>query len=246
MKIYYCNFSDENYRHNQNALLEYIKNKNIFDDTIPFYKENILTTDFYIKNKKILDYERLCGYALWKPYIILEAMKYINYNDIIVYMDCGDIPLVGIREEIKKYLESNDQYFINTGVHKNKTYTKRDCFVYMNCDEEYYWNEIQLENGFLAFKKTKFNICLINEWLEYCEDERCLTDIENKSGKENFVDFIDHRHDQSILSLLQLKYHLPVNNFVRNYIKFNTLFHVKGENYSNGTAKWKDGKKYEY
>lgn len=241
MSTYYCNFSDLNYRHNQNMLIEQVTKEKIFDNVIPFFKENILTTDFYKKNKKILDKERLCGYALWKPYIILECFKQISYNDIVVYMDCGDVPFKGINEKIKDYLKDKDQYFITTRVHQNKKYTKRDCFVYMDCDNEYYWNGIQLENGFIALKKTDFNILLLQEWLKFCEDERCLTDIPNQSGKENFAEFVDHRHDQSILSLLQLKYGIPTDEYARQFINFNTLFHVKGEKYSNGTANWKDG-----
>lgn len=243
MKTYYCNFSDINYRSNQNLLIQHVKQNSIFDNVLPFYREDIENTEFYSQNKKILDAERLCGYALWKPYVILESFKKINYGDIVVYMDCGDIPFQGINEEIKRYLAYNDQYLITTVVHQNKKYTKRDCFVYMNCDEEYYWNGIQLENGFVAFKKTDSNISLVTEWLDYCKDERCVTDISNTSGKENLSGFIDHRHDQSILSLLQLKYHLPTSNNIRPFIKFNTLFHIKGEEYSNGSATWQNGKK---
>lgn len=244
MNTFYCNFSDDNYKHHQQDLIKHINQNLIFDFTNAFTKEWLKTTDFYFENKKILDLERLCGYAIWKPYIILEMFKNINYGDIVVYMDCGDVPLTAdLNKEIKNYMQKHDQCFIVTN-NFNRSYTKRDCFVLMNCDEEKFWNAIQLEDGFLAFKKTDFNISFVEEWLEFCKDERIVTDLSNTQNKPNFHDFIDHRHDQSIISLLQIKYNIPTcNNNIRQHIKFNVLFHKNGEDFSNGTAKWQDGKK---
>jgi hypothetical protein len=39
-------------------------------------------------------------------------------------------------------------------------------------------------------------------WLTYCKDERIITDIPNTCGYGNYPGFIEHRHDQSILSIL--------------------------------------------
>ena len=44
---------------------------------------------FYQTNKDILSKEKGLGYWLWKPYIIFEALKNVNENDIIVYIDAG-------------------------------------------------------------------------------------------------------------------------------------------------------------
>ena len=155
MTVFYINYSDINYRDHQNFLVDTIKKNNLFDDAEAYTREWLETTDFYKENKTILDKDRLAGYALWKPYVILDKLKKVNDGDIVVYMDCGDIPLQGIKECISDYMIDHDQYFISqnhTGV--NKWFIKRDCFYYMGCDEERYWNSIQLEDGFLAFKKT--------------------------------------------------------------------------------------------
>ena len=182
MTVFYINYSDINYRDHQNFLVDTIKKNNLFDDAEAYTREWLETTDFYKENKTILDKDRLAGYALWKPFVILDKLKKVNDGDIVVYMDCGDIPLQGIKECISDYMRDHDQYFISqnhTGV--NKWFTKRDCFHYMGCDEERYWNSIQLEDGFLAFKKTDYNIELVTEWMKYCADERCVSDIPNQS-----------------------------------------------------------------
>ncbi len=246
MKLVYVNYSDLNYRGHQNFLLEYIIENQIFDTICPYTREWLETTEFYSTNKNILDKDRLAGYALWKPYIILETMNKIDEGDIVVYMDCGDYPKKNINRCIVNYMSDNDQYFIE-GNHTsvNKWWTKRDCFYYMSCDEEKYWNSIQLEDGFIALRKNDFNIELVKEWLEYCCDERIVTDIPNTCGLENLEDFKDHRHDQSILTNLKIKYNLPsensslsVNYGVRKYIDWNIFCHVKGEQYGNGSYSW--------
>jgi hypothetical protein len=242
MKLFYINYSDINYRQHQENLISHVVSNNIFDAVIPFSREWLETTDFYLKNRKILDKDRLSGYALWKPYIILEAFNHINDGDIVVYMDCGDVPYPGIKECILDYMKDNDQYFVaqnHTGV--NKWFTKRDCFYYMNCDEERYWNSIQLEDGFMAFKKTEFNVKLLEEFIQYCSDERIVTDIPNQCGLDNFEGFQDHRHDQSVITNLQLMYNLPCvmgHTGVRNFIQWNVLEHKDGVEYSNGVYEW--------
>jgi len=245
MKLVYINYADENFEENQNFLLHHISKNNIFPEAKAYSRKWLESTKFYSENKKILDYQRLSGYALWKPYIILQSLESsdLAYGDAVVYMDCGDIPLAPqLNSCIEEYLLKEDQYFINTVTLQNKQYTKRDCFVLMGCDEEKYWNDIQLEDGFLVFKKTDFNIEFVKEWLEYCKDERVITDCENVCGLPNFPEFIDHRHDQSIISLLYTKHNLTSCNYVRPYIQFNTMFHKDGEQLSNGTATWEDGK----
>ena len=250
MKLIYVNYSDLNYREHQDKLLNYVVSNSIFDGVMPYTREWLETTDFYKLNQSILDKDRLGGYALWKPYIILDALEKIDDNDVIVYMDCGDIPVFTIRNHLLEYMSEHDQYFISqnhVGIHKN--YTKGDCFHLMGCDEEKYWNAIQLEDGFLAFKKTDFNFTFLREWLKYCCDERIVTDIPNECGLPNFETFVDHRHDQSIITNLQIKHNLPAvferhkkqNEIywgVRNHIHWNKLVHKDGEQYGNGSYDW--------
>ena len=58
---------------------------------------------------------------------------------------------------------------------------------------------------------------------------------------ENLDGFQDHRHDQSIITLLQLKHNLPCvmgHTGIRHFIKWNVLEHKDGVEYSNGVYDW--------
>ena len=91
-----------------------------------------------------------------------------------------------------------------------RVWTKRDCFVLMDCDTERYWNADQIQATWIAFMVSPETRHLVAEWLRYAGDERVVTDIPNQMGLADFDGFIDHRFDQSILSNLIYKLDLEI------------------------------------
>jgi hypothetical protein len=84
-------------------------------------------------------------------------------------------------------------------------WTKRDCFVLMDCDSKEYWNSPQVQAGINIWKNTPRVRSFLEEWLEYCKDPRIITDQPNTCGEDNLTEYQDHRHDQSILTNLLIK-----------------------------------------
>ena len=210
-KTRYISYADGNYSHSQAAMSEHVSENSIFDKIVCYNRDWLVTTQFYEDNKKILDQPRGAGYWLWKPYIILENLKNLKEDEILVYMDVGDKPNPGIADYVKEWLEEKD-ILLTTGGNNNRVYTKRDALVLMGCDEPKYWDATQVEAGFIALKKKEANFKLVEEWLSWCKDERVITDLENQCGLPNFKSFIDHRHDQSVLSILKEKYNIETTN----------------------------------
>lgn len=129
-----------------------------------------------------------------------------NPNIIIGYADSGT-NFVGDGTKLLKRLasEKNNHVFVFSNWFKETTFTKRDAFVLMDADEKYFYEPPQADAQFIAFKNTPQAREFVEEWLGYCTDERILTDIPSSQGKPDFNDFRDHRHDQSILSLVVKK-----------------------------------------
>ena len=219
MKINLCCYSTEEYEDRKNRLVN-LSIAEGFDKTYSYGRGDILKTDFYRENKLILDMKRGGGYWLWKPYFILDTLKNITEGDVVFYLDSGDVFGSGTKNYLMRYFESND-IMISSGYTLNKIWTKRDCFYYMNCENEKFWNAVQVEAGILAFKKTINSINFLNEWLMYCQIPSIITDSENTCGLNNFENFIDHRHDQSILTNLCVKHNIIANMEIRNYVKCN-------------------------
>jgi hypothetical protein len=84
----------------------------------------------------------------------------------------------------------------------DQQWTKRDTFTLLEADSDEFLNTAQILSGFLLIKKTPASIAFLESFRNFCLDERIVSDLENVLGKENHSNFIAHRHDQSVLSIL--------------------------------------------
>jgi hypothetical protein len=97
--------------------------------------------------------------------------------------------------------------------HSAYVWTKRDTFILMNADEPKYTQTGQRVGGFFLFKKNNLSRKFFKECLEYGEDYRIITDAPNQLGVPNYAGFRDHRHDESLISIMAKKYDLfPYRN----------------------------------
>lgn len=167
--------------------------------------ENIKNTEFYRKNKSLLDTPKGLGYWSWKPYIILEALKKVNDGDIVVYADCGLEIIDNLAPLLDIVNNKEDILLFSNGNLLNARWTKRDCFILMECDNKDYWYSLQCDAAFSLFKKTGKSISFVEEWLRYALDTRIISSDKNVMGGKNIPGFREHRWDQSILSLLAKK-----------------------------------------
>ena len=153
----------------------------------------------------ILENEKGAGYWLWKPHIILNAFKDAEKGDFIFYCDSGSEfissidPLIDLCEQYSRVLFHIDPVPGNIEAQQ----TKRDAFILMGCDEPDYVNAIPVHAGFQIYKKSDENLNFLKEYLFYCQNQHIITDKENIMGEPNYPEFIAHRHDQSVLSLLR-------------------------------------------
>lgn len=228
-------YTDSKFRGREISLISELDSLG-FDNIIPYRREEIENTLFYHQNKEILDSERGNGFWLWKPYIISEAIKNINEGDFIFYIDAGDkinqekFPSTIFLDELKEYMSNNECLLtIYPASKPHKYYTKRDCFVLMNCDTEIYYNYKQIEAGIIAFKKSDFTQNLLNEWLKYSKNKNLITDSPSIHGRE-LSTLIEHRHDQSILGLLGIKHNIIPTGFLTKYL---IMHYYYSETYRN-------------
>lgn len=179
------------------------------DEVISYTRESITCTEFYKKNKKILDQRRGAGYWLWKPYIILEALSSANEGDIVMYSDAGNEVIASL-EPLFEICEREEILVFQVHRELNRFWTKRDCFIAMGCDNEKFYEAEQVAGTYQLYLCGSRSKKLVSEWLDYCQIDGVITDAPNRLGKENLPEFKDHRHDQSVFSLLAMKWGLNV------------------------------------
>lgn len=219
MKKVFITYSNDKFKDKQKDLTK--QAENLFDKVIEYDPSDLHGTEFYEENKEILDQPQGAGYCLWKPYIILETLKGMDNGDVLFYLDSADTFTNDVLNFIEGHFSSdNNQILLTSGGSPNKRWTKRDCFILMNCDSEKYHNHIQIEAGVIVLKKTDRVVTILNEWLEFCKNKHIVTFMDNVYG-ENFPEFKEHRYDQSVLTNLAIKHGLPINKLMRKFIKCN-------------------------
>ena len=216
------------------------------DKTIAWTRDDLLETEFYKNNKIILDNPRGSGYWAWKPYIILETLKKSNPDDWVIYCDVGKPFRRGSEERAGNNSIGNAIYTpvdaLIDYAQKNQGFTpgvwiphyglahiwtKRDCFVGMDCDSSEYHYSPHIQAGSSAWSNSDESIAILTEWLKWCCDPKIISDDDNTLGKPNSKRFRDHRHDQAILSNLVVKNRIkpfgPKERSLNGYRNFNLI-----------------------
>lgn len=152
-------------------------------------------SSFISKNK------RGFGYWIWKPYIIQQQLKKLKENEILVYVDAGcelnGFGLPRFREYIDM-VKSNPGLLTFELAHPEHYFTKHSLIQFLDAEEV--CNSKQLLAGIIIMRKCKHVVNMINMWYHIaCTNYDFIDD-----SKASFIHpkFLEHRHDQSIFSLL--------------------------------------------
>lgn len=177
-------------------------------DFVYSYSEADIDAEFYEENKDILQRKRGNGYWIWKSYFILKTFDKMNDGDYIMYCDSGSYFINDIHLLINEMEKQKTDMMCFELPYIEKEYTKRDAFILMDCDEKKYTDTKQRLATFTILKKNDNTIKFVKDWLKYAKDKRIVTDDNNTCGKENYPEFVENRHDQTIYSLLTKKYNI--------------------------------------
>ena len=184
---------------------------------------------FLLKNFSIFIHKKGFGYWLWKPYVVLKALKEIEDGDILCYLDCGDGRFVHSVNSLIDWWQS-DPFFKKQHIltfqtpFLEKYYSKMEAFSYFSLNKENYFQDKQILGGFFFIKKNQFTQLFFEELLVACQVRKLLTDC--KSKIPNHPEFIAHRHDQSLFSLLCKKNNIQpfvLGEHEKKYFSFDNL-----------------------
>lgn len=175
------------------------------------YTEAMLRqTPFWAENEEILTQERGAGYWLWKPYILLEKLRSVGPNDIVIYNDAGRYkpgsfaPFPRFPHAAAELTARSPKRFMHgfiTDWLVTGHYTKRDCLILLDADNDTIRRSAQVSACPLLYMPSPESFAFLERWLELARDPRILTDLPDTLGEPLDV-FRDHRHDMAISSIL--------------------------------------------
>lgn len=164
---------------------------------------------FHAQHKEILDQKRGVGYWLWKAHFITRLLSGMGENDILFYADSGSY-FIRRMEPVFAAVSADPKgvvAFRLAGGHVEKAYTKRDLFLHMGMNEPQYRDTPQRMASFMCFRGTAAAREIAAEYLNLCSTPHLITDTPNVDG---WIEdgFVDHRHDQSVWSLLTKRHEI--------------------------------------
>lgn len=122
----------------------------------------------------------------------------LSLSENVCWIDSGSVTLKSVKP-IFDEIES-DGIFVVGDVHLNKKYTHKKCIEIMKATESEL-NDVQLSSGLFGFKTTgNFRQLILDAW-NYSIIEGCIDGFEE-----------NHRHDQSVLSILCSRYSVKKND----------------------------------
>lgn len=199
--------SHNNYIHATYRLVHQAKKLDMFNK-ISGYTGDYLKNDseFWTKHENFIKNNRRgYGYWLWKSYIIKKEMEKMNDGDILLYLDCG----CELYDKEKSWLSEcinivKEDLIIGTYCCYEKDWNKMDLIIKLDVNDDKYLNCEQHQAGAIMFLVCEQTRKIVNEWYELGCDYHNIDD--SPSIIKNYDNFKEHRHDQSIFSLLTKKY----------------------------------------
>lgn len=170
-------------------------------------------------------YQTGAGWWWWKSVICQICLNKIKKDDILLYLDAGCSINIKGEKQFWEYVElcNTGPGFVGFGGGTelsdrwgdgatDKMHTKRDLLIDLGCDLPKYTETTQLGAGVFFVKNNKFGNDLINEFVELSKNEHYIND--DISSHMEYDEFVAHKNDQSVLSLL-VKLRLPeLNNYL--------------------------------
>jgi hypothetical protein len=198
-----------------------------FDVILPFEKDGLDSRFVSTFKDKLQEDVRGYGYWVWKAQVIKQALEKMDEGDMLLYADAGchlnregrlrldqyfemlvpDRPLVVFQQDPQDTVFCENSPGIPSW--PNRDWTKGDLIDYFDVrgrddilsSETYYATTFFMQKNSITSK-------LVDDWQEPARKNWNLID-DSPTVSPNFPGFIEHRHDQSIFSILCNFY--PVN-----------------------------------
>lgn len=221
----FLTYGDAKFPKSRKRIVEQASALEVFDDCLAENHETIARDNDWKKaltNKHFLNVAqqpRGGGYWIWKPYVIYKHLQKLSAGDFLIYADAGlTIPppdggpwegsgyAPNKFKEYFKLLEDHKTPWISIPVTwleaPEAMWTKMDVPSHFNCLNDF---RITTSPQFSAdrhvIKKSPHSLEIARLWWETAKLHPHLFD-DSRSRAQNDKNFTDHRHDQSVFSII--------------------------------------------
>ncbi len=217
-KIWFCSYGNNRFK---NSIVRIAREaKNFGFDEIRTYTAADLPEE--MRKDPVMKCPRGGGYYIWKPWVIYRTLEQMEEGEILFFLDAGCTIMHGekAKDTFKGYIEKLEEVPILSCLTAKRPrisgfvrfyeyqWTKMDLFNHLDAHE--FKDEIQICSGFLGVRKCEAAMEFVAKWRDTMRISNSHMARDSPSVIPNYPDFREHRHDQSVLSLLVRKHNYGI------------------------------------
>jgi hypothetical protein len=214
MRIHLISYATGIFLHRQWFLAKSALANRVVDTATNWTPAKLIAAGFNRRAPDISLDSRGSGYWAWKPFIIEHTLSRIPDGDIVLYCDVGrrnhfkllDRPL----DPFVEWMDAHHQD-VMPGVRipwkgPMSMWTKRDAFFFTGMDTPGAHETTPIQASFSLWRAGADSRSLAGQWMDWCAQPRLVNDDKSSCGLAETPNFVDHRHDQSLLTLCCLQH----------------------------------------
>ena len=200
--IHFISYGDDNFKQCKARIKKEAIDSRWFK-SVRIYDRSDISAFFYQEFNEVLNMPRGGGYWLWKWDVILQRLKEIDENEILVYCDAGCIVNKNGEKRFKEYismLNSSEESLLAFRLNEPSTkWTTQEIYKAFKTSPDKLKDNNQIMATVLLIQKRKKSFEIFEDCISKVrEDPWIITDYYNNNQPKSFI---DNRHDQSIFSI---------------------------------------------
>ena len=204
---------DNRYENRRKTYKEVAEGLGVFDSVNVF--SNFNCYDYcpeLLEHKHYMDvpHRRGYGYWVWKFFLVREFLNNIPENDLMLYTDIGCTFNYKGKPRMFEYIDmaqQNNSLTFEVG-YPEFLYTKMDTYLRIFPDTFQHGSTGQRCSGIFFLKNNQQNKNILDELKVLHVENNYINVTDEPSIVPNSPSFVEHRHDQSIFSLITKKYNM--------------------------------------
>lgn len=201
MRVVVCTFATPEYAGSAELLRHTALRAGQADEVTVYTPEDV--ADLYKEYPELLKGKDQRGYGWWswKAWCISKTLRATDPGDVVVYCDAAMM----VMESLRPLAEQTRDILLfrlgdwTTKDYRNSAWTKRDTFALMGRNTDAHKAGIQLTAAVQMYRHTPAALDFLETYKGYSSQKEVIDDARVLA---NYPEFQDHRHDQSILSIL--------------------------------------------
>lgn len=209
-KTFFISYGDSNFTQSKKRIgWEAI---NMGFDHVDVYEPADISESFILKTQPYISHPRGGGYWLWKSFFIKKTFEKMKVGDICIYADAGCHVNIHGKQRLQEYYDMINQdssgiISFHLGDLQEEWYTTEKVFEFFDIpkDNTSIRKSSQYMATILIMRKCEASIDLVEKYYSIAVNRPDLfSDAYNCYNSH--PTFRDHRHDQSIFSILRKQY----------------------------------------